>query len=73
MTRATEKVPDGLTAAQAPLIERTRRELRCAITRCGRSEVTCNGRSDFLAYHSGELALDNDAGVKMRATFCEIA
>ena len=28
MTRAAEKVPDGLTAAQAPLIERTRRELR---------------------------------------------
>ena len=28
MTRATEKVPVGLTAAQAPLIERTRRELR---------------------------------------------
>ena len=28
ITRATEKVPDGLTAAQAPLIERTRRELR---------------------------------------------
>jgi hypothetical protein len=38
-----------------------------------RAKLPCNGRSDFLAYHSGELALDNDASVKMRVTFCGMA
>ena len=37
------------------------------------AKLPAMGGAIFLAYHSGELALDNDAGVKMRATFCEIA
>jgi hypothetical protein len=58
--------PGGLTAAQAPLVERMRRELRVRHYSLRTEQSYVQWAERFLAYHGGETSLEGDPGGRVR-------
>jgi integrase len=55
-----------LTAAQAPLVERMRRELRVRHYSLRTEQSYVQWAERFLAYHGGETSLEGDPGGRVR-------